>query len=180
MGVASPVLPALAYTRYPPRRGVGGKPGRRETTTSNSPHIATARTGEGALRGRSPRTREGRIGPTARNCSSQWSVVREGANSDAELMARWVGFRSDLKRGEVRPHFGMHPPGVVQVTRRRCWACGNYRDGWRPTRLTTIRPPRSSRRLPIRSRMAQPLIPVGTGPTAVVETCEKDSEENAP
>ena len=29
----------------------------------------------GALRGRSPRTREGRIGPTAQNCSSQWSVV---------------------------------------------------------------------------------------------------------
>ena len=27
--------------------------------------------GEGALRGRSPRTREGRIGPTARNCSNQ-------------------------------------------------------------------------------------------------------------
>ena len=29
----------------------------------------------GALRGRSPRTREGRLGPTAQNCSSQWSVV---------------------------------------------------------------------------------------------------------
>ena len=29
----------------------------------------------GALRGRSPRTREGRIGPTAQNCSSQQSVV---------------------------------------------------------------------------------------------------------
>ena len=27
--------------------------------------------GEGALRGRSPRTREGRIGPTAHNCSGQ-------------------------------------------------------------------------------------------------------------
>ena len=26
----------------------------------------------GALRGRSPRTREGRIGPTAQNCSGQW------------------------------------------------------------------------------------------------------------
>ena len=31
--------------------------------------------GEGALRGRSPRTREGRIGPTAQ---LQWSVVSEG------------------------------------------------------------------------------------------------------
>ena len=29
----------------------------------------------GALRGRSPRTREGRIGPTAQNCSGQWLVV---------------------------------------------------------------------------------------------------------
>ncbi len=29
----------------------------------------------GALRGGSPRTREGRIGPTAHNCSGQWSVV---------------------------------------------------------------------------------------------------------
>ena len=29
----------------------------------------------GALRGRSPRTREGRLGPTARNCSDQWLVV---------------------------------------------------------------------------------------------------------
>ena len=29
----------------------------------------------GALRGRSPRTREGRIGPTAHNCSGQWLVV---------------------------------------------------------------------------------------------------------
>jgi len=31
--------------------------------------------GEGALRGRSPRTREGRLGPTAQNCSGQWLVV---------------------------------------------------------------------------------------------------------
>ena len=29
----------------------------------------------GALRGRSPRTREGRIGPTAQKCSGQWLVV---------------------------------------------------------------------------------------------------------
>ena len=31
--------------------------------------------GEGALRGRSPRTREGRLGPTAQKSSGQWSVV---------------------------------------------------------------------------------------------------------
>ncbi len=46
--------------------------------------------GEGALRGRSPRTREGRLGPTARNCSSQWSVVKEGAIADSELMGDWT------------------------------------------------------------------------------------------
>ena len=63
----------------------------------------------GALRGRSPRTREGRIGPTAQNCSGQWSVVREGAYSDAELISRWLGLRSDLRHGEVRTRFGMHP-----------------------------------------------------------------------
>ena len=31
--------------------------------------------GEGALRGRSPRTREGRIGPTAQKSSGKWLVV---------------------------------------------------------------------------------------------------------
>ena len=34
----------------------------------------------GALRGRSPRTREGRLGPTAQNCSGQWSVVSESSD----------------------------------------------------------------------------------------------------
>ena len=38
-----------------------------------SPMSTPGRVGSrGALRGRSPRTREGRIGPTARNCSGQW------------------------------------------------------------------------------------------------------------
>ena len=55
----------------------------------------------GALRGRSPRTREGRLGPTAQNYSGQWSVDRKGANSDAEFIARWLGLRSDLGHGEV-------------------------------------------------------------------------------
>jgi len=68
----------------------------------------------GALRGRSPRTREGRIGPTAQNSSGRWSVVREEANSDAELIARWLVLRCDLRHGEVRPHFGMHPVLIVQ------------------------------------------------------------------
>ena len=38
----------------------------------------------------------------------KWSVVREGANSDTDLISRWLGLRSDLRHGEVRPHFGMH------------------------------------------------------------------------
>ena len=65
------------------------------------------------MRGRSPRTREGRIGPTAQNCSGQWSVaalilaetrmgtdhglggsrgIREFAaiNWDAPLIIRWI------------------------------------------------------------------------------------------
>ncbi len=114
--------------------------------------------------------------------SFQFLVVRGQfcASAGSELIMRWLGVRSDLRRGEVRTHFGMRPPGAVQVTRRRCWACGNYRGGWRPIRLTTEPRRRSSRKLPIRSRKAQPLILKGTEPTAVVETCEKNSEENAP
>ena len=41
----------------------------------------------GALRGRSPRTREGRIGPTAQNGSGQWLVVSDGAPAESELIA---------------------------------------------------------------------------------------------
>ena len=41
--------------------------------------------GEGALRGRSPRTREGRIGPTAQKTSGQWSVVRDAGRSRRTL-----------------------------------------------------------------------------------------------
>ncbi len=41
----------------------------------------------GALRGRSPRTREGRLGPTAPNCSGQWSVIRDGVSPESELIA---------------------------------------------------------------------------------------------
>ena len=58
----------------------------------------------GALRGRSPRTREGRIGPTAQNCSGQWSektptLPETGTGTDRGLAA--------IKRyARVCPHLG--------------------------------------------------------------------------
>ena len=56
-------------------RGAGGNPPVEEAPAGmNAPGGQGMLLG-GALRGRSPRTREGRIGPTARNCSGQWSVV---------------------------------------------------------------------------------------------------------
>ena len=63
--------------------------------------------GEGALRGRSPRTREGRIGPTALNCSGQWSEAA------LPVLDRWWGNRSwpgcSQRYMKVCPHFGMQP-----------------------------------------------------------------------
>ena len=57
-------------------RGVGvSQPGGRGTWWNTGTRWIRHVAGEGALRGRSPRTREGRIGPTARNCSGQWLVV---------------------------------------------------------------------------------------------------------
>ena len=65
--------------------------------------------GEGALRGRSPRTREGRIGPTARNCSGQWSVVSEGPFAASRGCAEWPCPSCCLRCRRTRLHFGMHP-----------------------------------------------------------------------
>ena len=56
-------------------------PSRAGTCSNMDTRSARHVVGEGALRGRSPRTREGRIGPTAQKCSGQWSVVRDGAYS---------------------------------------------------------------------------------------------------
>ena len=79
MGVAPPGVPALAHTWNLPRRGVGWGGGLILVAAGRQGHFATHSVRrvflEGALRGRSPRTREGRIGPTAQNCSGQWSVV---------------------------------------------------------------------------------------------------------
>ena len=65
MGVASPVLPALAHT---PNPALGeGKRGPTRDGNFALPTRSLRRevVGEGALRGLRPRTREGRIGPTA-------------------------------------------------------------------------------------------------------------------
>ena len=65
----------------------------------------------GALRGRSPRTREGRLGPTVQ---LQWSVVsgqrlvvRGGVLLALALIADWTWLRRYLRHSKVRPHFGM-------------------------------------------------------------------------
>ena len=62
-----------------PFRGFGGTGPAEFFGLGTCPSVATrlARhvVGEGALRGRSPRTREGRLGPTAQKSSGQWLVV---------------------------------------------------------------------------------------------------------
>ena len=65
--------------------------------------------GEGALRGRSPRTREGRIGPTAQKISGQWLVVRDGALPASELIADWTWLRCYPRYRKVHLNIGMHP-----------------------------------------------------------------------
>ena len=44
----------------------------------------------GALRGRSPRTREGRLGPTAQKCSGQWSETGQLLRVEREIDAASV------------------------------------------------------------------------------------------
>ena len=65
----------------------------------------------GALRGRSPRTREGRIGPTAQLqwsvVSGQWIVVREGVFLALALVADWTWLRGYPRHSRVRLQFGM-------------------------------------------------------------------------
>ena len=63
--------------------------------------------GGGALRGRSPRTREGRIGPTAQNCSGQWSVVRDGAATGSGFVAKWLRLRCYPRNRKSGPRSGM-------------------------------------------------------------------------
>ena len=61
------------------------------------------------MRGRSPRTREGRIGPTAQKRGER-GEERVTPNGQGK-----VGSRADpladcyLRNTRVRPHFGMHP-----------------------------------------------------------------------
>ena len=72
-----PRLSCLRLAHFRNLPGGGGKRGPTRVANFVLPTYSLRRevVGEGALRGRSPRTREGRIGPTARNCSGQWSVV---------------------------------------------------------------------------------------------------------
>ena len=63
--VATPVLLALAHFRNLPGGGGIRGPTRDGTVVLPTHWLRREVVGEGALRGRSPRTREGRIGPTA-------------------------------------------------------------------------------------------------------------------
>ena len=65
----------------------------------------------GALRGRSPRTREGRIGPTAQKGSGQQLVVSCQGTDEAisfELIEDRRRLRCFLRYKKVHLHFGMH------------------------------------------------------------------------
>ena len=62
----------------------------------------------GALRGRSPRTREGRLGPTAQ-MRGERSEERDGVSFALELIAAWQWLVCRQKYTRVRPHFGMQP-----------------------------------------------------------------------
>ena len=74
--MASPVLPALAlfFGNLPVGGGNRG-PTRVGYFVLPTHSLRREVVGEGALRGRSPRTREGRIGPTAQKSSGKWLVV---------------------------------------------------------------------------------------------------------
>ena len=68
---------AGTYGEYVGREGGGlAKLVRLGTCSNRDTRSARHVVGEGALRGRSPRTREGRIGPTAQNCRGQGTGVR--------------------------------------------------------------------------------------------------------
>ena len=88
--------------------GWGVKPGRSGSSRSYCHTLDAAGGLGGALRGRSPRTREGRIGPTAHNCSGQWLVVREIASRAPVLIAEWPLLRSceknSAERSDRRPN----------------------------------------------------------------------------
>ncbi len=73
----------------------------------------------GALRGRSPRTREGRLGPTAQKGEerAKRSEERAAVSSASELIADWTVLRCYPVFRKVRRHFGMHPNGPISGAR---------------------------------------------------------------
>ena len=83
--------------------GVAGS-GRAFSIRDLSPMSTPGRVGSrGALRGRSPRTREGRIGPTAQKCSSQWLVVSgQRGRIPCPRVERGMGMASSLRPETVR------------------------------------------------------------------------------
>ncbi len=75
----------------------------------------------GALRGRSPRTREGRIGPTAQNCSGQWLV-----GSGQRLRFPWLRVDREMVGAPLRPKaWGSSPPFWNAPVRRDSLPSGN-------------------------------------------------------
>ena len=89
--------------------GLGGKPGRSGSSRSYCHTLDAAGGLGGALRGRSHRTREGRIGPTAQKSRGQGPGVRGSASSASELIVDWTWFRCYPRYRKVHPHIGMHP-----------------------------------------------------------------------
>ena len=60
----------------------------------------------GALRGRSPRTREGRLGPTAQNYSGQWT--EKGLTLTRSLSRDGWGSAATWGMGKFTTDCGMH------------------------------------------------------------------------
>ena len=67
----------------------------------------------GALRGRSPRTREGRLGPTAQNCSGQWLVASDQRRDNLLLrVEREIGAASLLPKVQGSSSFFWDAPVI--------------------------------------------------------------------
>ena len=93
--------------------GLGGsgfaKPVRLGTCYQWRHPVDKAYGGRGGVAGAEPPHKGGPNRPdrTTAVVSGQWSVVRDRAYSDAELISGWFGLRSDQRHGEVRTRIGM-------------------------------------------------------------------------
>ena len=120
-----------AGTRAAPTEGGRGM-GRSTVAAGGQGHSALTLdaagvVGEGALRGRSPRTREGRIGPTAQ---LQWSVVSGQWSERALRLAKAgagtnCGLGATRRVGKFAPFLGCtRLEGVIDKTGRACQDAG--------------------------------------------------------